>query len=165
MHASTSGVIKLLPRLTCALIRPLAPASRGVRATPGNPFPPRILHSRLRRGARRARSAPRPHGVAYSIICSFPGGNALRENALCFVLQPGSLQDVLLHETAVSWLRHRLSRSTPRKCWQESREEYGRRLKRCCEEVNKECDVEGLCKGLPKRMKLLEDKDGDRLRK
>ena len=84
------------------------------------------------------------------------------ENA---VMQPGSLQDVLLHETAVSWLRHRLSRSTPAKCWQESREEYGRRLKRCCEEVNKECDVEGLCKGLPKRMKLLEDKDGDRLRK
>ena len=62
-------------------------------------------------------------------------------------------------------LRHRLSRSTPAKCWQESREEYGRRLKRCCEEVNKECNVEGLCKGLPKRMKLLQDRDGDRLKK
>ena len=84
------------------------------------------------------------------------------ENA---VMQPGSLQDVLLHETAVSWLRHRLSRSTPAKCWQESREEYGRRLKRCCEEVNKECDVESLCKGLRKRMKLLQDRDGDRLKK
>ena len=60
---------------------------------------------------------------------------------------------------------HRLSRSTPAKCWQESREEYGRRLKRCCEEVNKECNVEGLCKGLPKRMKLLQDRDGDRLKK
>ena len=79
--------------------------------------------------------------------------------------QPGSLQDVLLHETAVSWLRHRLSRSTPRNCWEESREDYGRRLKRCCDEVNKECDVEGLCKGLPKRMKLLQEKDGDRLKK
>ena len=81
------------------------------------------------------------------------------------VMQPGSLQDVLLHETAVSWLRHRLSRSTPAKCWQESREEYARRLKRCCEEGNKECDAEGLCKGLPKRMKLLQDTDGDRLKK
>ena len=79
--------------------------------------------------------------------------------------QPGSLQDVLLHETAVSWLRHRLSRSTPRNCWEESREDYGRRLKRCCDEGNKECDVEGLCKELPKRMKLLQDKDGDRLKK
>ena len=54
--------------------------------------------------------------------------------------------------------------STPAKCWQESREEYARRLKRCCEEVNKECDVEGLCKSLPKRMKLLQDTDGDRLK-
>ena len=81
------------------------------------------------------------------------------------VMQPGSLQDALLHETAVSWLRLRLSRSTPAKCWQESREAYGRRLKRCCEEVNKECDVESLCKGLRKRMKLLQDRDGDRLKK
>ena len=71
----------------------------------------------------------------------------------------------LLHETAASWLRHRLSRSTPAKWWQESREEYGRRLKRCCEEVNKECNVEGLCKGLPERMKLLQEADGDRLKK
>ena len=86
----------------------------------------------------------------------------LGENA---VRQPGSLQDVLLHETAVSWLRHRLSRSTPAKCWLESREDYGRRLKRCCEEVNKECDVEALCKGLPKRMKLLQERAGDRLKK
>lgn len=77
--------------------------------------------------------------------------------------QPGSMQDVLLHETAVSWLRKRLERTTTTKCWEESREQYGRRLKRCCEEVNKDCDVEGLCKGLPKRMRLLDENDGDRL--
>ena len=75
------------------------------------------------------------------------------------------MQDVLLHEAAVSWLRHRLSRSTPPKCWEESREECGRRLKRCCEEVNKECDVGGLCKGLPKRMKLVQERGRDRLKK
>ena len=45
-----------------------------------------------------------------------------------------------MHETAVSWLRHRLSRSTPPKCWQESREEYGRRLKRMAAATD---DVEG----------------------
>ena len=39
------------------------------------------------------------------------------ENA---VMQPVSLQGVLLRETAVPWLRHRLSRCTPAKCWQES---------------------------------------------
>ena len=63
--------------------------------------------------------------------------------------QLGKSKEVLLHETAVSWLRKRLTRSTPKKCWEESREEYGRRLKRCCEEVNKECDVEGLCRDSP----------------
>ena len=85
----------------------------------------------------------------------------LGDNAL---VQPGSMQDVLLHETAVSWLRHRLAQSTPRACWKETRPEYGRRLKRCCEEVNKDLDVEGLSRGLPKRMKQLHDKEGDRLR-
>ena len=29
--------------------------------------------------------------------------------------------------------------------------------------VNKECDVEGLCNGFPKRIKLLEENGGDRL--
>ena len=80
------------------------------------------------------------------------------------VVQPGSMQDFLLHETAVSWLRLRLLRSTPKQCWTETRQEYGRRLKRCCEEVNKELDVQGLSEGLPKRLKMLHDCDGDRLR-
>ena len=79
-------------------------------------------------------------------------------------VQPGSMQDVLLHETAVSWLRHRLAQSTPKECWKETRPEYGRRLKRCCEEVNKDLDVDGLNRGLPKRLKQLHDKEGDRLR-
>ena len=78
--------------------------------------------------------------------------------------QPGSMQDFLLHETAVSWLRHRLAQSTPRRCWEETRPEYGRRLKRCCDEVNRGLDVEGLSKQLPKRLKLLKDSDGDRLK-
>ena len=79
--------------------------------------------------------------------------------------QPGSIQDLLLHETAISWLRHRLIRSTPKACWEESREQYGRRLKRCCDEVNKEYDVEGLCHGYPKRLKLLQESQGGRLQK
>ena len=78
--------------------------------------------------------------------------------------QPGSMQDFLLHETAVSWLRHRLAQSTPKECWKETRPEYGSRLKRCCDEVNRDLDVEGLCKQLPKRLKLLKDTEGDRLK-
>ena len=94
-------------------------------------------------------------GVDENGFRTFMGDNAVR--------QPGSLQDIVLHETAVSWLRRRLERSTPKKCWEETREAYGSRLKRCCEEVNKECDVEGLCNGFPKRIKLLEENGGDRL--
>ena len=78
--------------------------------------------------------------------------------------QPGSMQDFLLHETAVSWLRYRLAQSTPRRSWEETRPEYGRRLKRCCDEINKDLDVEGLSKQLPKRLKLLKDSGGDRLK-
>ena len=62
-------------------------------------------------------------------------------------------------------LCHRLSISTPAKCWQETRDEYGRRLKRCCDEVNKEYDVDGLCLGYPKCIKLLQQKQGGRLKK
>ena len=81
----------------------------------------------------------------------------------CARIQPGSMQDPLLHETAVFGLRFRLGRTLPKKCWEESREDYGRRLKRFCEETNQECDVEGLCHGLPKRMKKLQEAEGDRL--
>lgn len=94
--------------------------------------------------------------LADSDLQAFMGENAIQ--------QPGSMQDFLLHETAVSWLRHRLAQSTPKKCWTETRPEYGRRLKRCCEEVNKDLDVEGLSNGLPKRLKKLHDNGGDRLR-
>jgi hypothetical protein len=94
--------------------------------------------------------------LADNDLQAFMGENAIQ--------QPGSMQDFLLHETAVSWLRHRLAQSTPKKCWTETRPEYGRRLKRCCEEVNTDLDVEGLSNGLPKRLKKLHDKGGDRLR-
>ena len=38
------------------------------------------------------------------------------------------------------------------------------RLKRCCEEVNKDLDVEGLSNGMNKRLKKLHDSGGGRLR-
>ena len=54
--------------------------------------------------------------------------------------------------------------STPKQCWNETRAEYGRCLKRCCEAVNNDLDVEGLSQGLPKRVRLLKDSEGDRLK-
>ena len=95
--------------------------------------------------------------------------NALAEHDLDVILgdnaqaQPGNMQEVLLHETAVSWMRLRLARTTPQRSWLETREQYGLRLKRCCQEVNDELDVEGLCRDFPKRIKLLKDGEGRRI--
>ena len=71
----------------------------------------------------------RPHGPgrkrATPVHTHSTGNNTVQKSGL----RPSTK---LLLETAVSWLRHRLSRSTPKKCWEETREDYGRRLKRCC---------------------------------
>ena len=77
--------------------------------------------------------------------------------------QPGSLGDVLLHETAVSWMRVRLAETTPPRPWLETHDQYNQRLKTCCEAINRDLDVPGLCRGWNKRMQDLKDKAGDRL--
>ena len=77
--------------------------------------------------------------------------------------QPGSLGDVLLHETAVSWMRVRLAETTPPRPWLETHDQYNQRLKTCCEAINRDLDVSGLCRGWMKRMQDLKDKAGDRL--
>ena len=51
---------------------------------------------------------------------------AMGENAK---VQSGTLGDVLLHETAVAWLRRLLEQTTPAVAWKESRVEYFKRLK------------------------------------
>ena len=79
--------------------------------------------------------------------------------------QSGTFGDLLLHETAMAWLRKLLERSEPAEAWKETREEFYARLKEQCQHVNKEYDVEGLCKEFPERLKLLQEKKGDRLKK
>ena len=74
--------------------------------------------------------------------------------------QPGIMADMMLHETAVSWVRKRLAVTKPKENWFETREEYSARLKRCCDKVNAECDVEGLCRQYPRR----QNKEGGRLK-
>ena len=78
--------------------------------------------------------------------------------------QPGHLQEVMLHETAASWLRVRLQRSLPRQPWKETREEHGERLREACRYINAHHDVEGLCRELPERLRELEEAEGDKLR-
>ena len=78
-------------------------------------------------------------------------------------LQPGSLADVLLHETAVSWVRYRLERTLPSTPWTEKVEEFSARLKEIARDINQNLNVEGLCWKFPGRVLEVIDREGDRL--
>ena len=56
-------------------------------------------------------------------------------------MQPGNLQELMLHETAVSWIRLRLGRSIPPRAWEEAREAYASRLKSITADINANLDV------------------------
>ena len=85
----------------------------------------------------------------------FMGDNAAR--------QPGTLQEVMLHETVVAWARNLMTKSTPAKPWEESPELFGRRLKEAFAFMNDNYNVEGLSRELPDRVQTLVEADGDRL--
>ena len=79
-------------------------------------------------------------------------------------VQPGHLQELMLHETAVSWLRHRLTETLPQRAWEETPEAFGSRLRECCATINATLDVESLCKDFPARIEKLVEKNGGRLK-
>ena len=79
-------------------------------------------------------------------------------------VQPGHLQELMLHETAVSWLRVRLEQSLPKRPWEETPEAFAARLRQCCVDINAQLDVDGLCRAFPKRIKKLVERQGDRLK-
>ena len=80
-------------------------------------------------------------------------------------MQPGKLQEVMLHETAVAWMRRRLSQTKPAWPWVETLDSYRSRLKACAAYINNKYDVDGLCMALPRRLSLLEESWGDRISK
>ena len=80
-------------------------------------------------------------------------------------MQPGQLQDLLLHETAVSWMRVRLQQTRPKKDWEETVEQYVSRLKAAAAHINAHHDVESLGKEWPQRLHELDSREGDRLPK
>ena len=79
--------------------------------------------------------------------------------------QPGQVGDVLLHETAVSWLRAGLTATTPASPETETEEEYYARLQEVCADANKRHDVEGLCKVFRARLAKVVEKEGDAIGK
>ena len=60
--------------------------------------------------------------------------------------QPGNLQEVMLHETAVSWIRKRegITRST--EPWKETVPEFAKRMRAIAQDVNAFTDP-GKCQG------------------
>ena len=80
-------------------------------------------------------------------------------------MQLGSLQELMLHETAMAWVRYRLKKTVPKVPWEETVEEYGARLKEVASYIERQYDVTGLCRALPKRVTMLCETEGDRLPK
>ena len=78
-------------------------------------------------------------------------------------IQPGCLQDLMLHETAMAWVRNRLKKTVPKVAWHESVEEYGERLKQVAAYIEGKYNVGGLCRELPDRVAELHKRRGDRI--
>ena len=77
--------------------------------------------------------------------------------------QPGQLQELMLHETAVRWIRFHERRTLPKRPWEETEEQFVARLKHIAAVINKDYNVEGLTRGLPKRIDELVEQDGGRI--
>ena len=73
--------------------------------------------------------------------------------------------DVLLHETAVSWMRQRLYATAPKRRWEETPEQLATRLQAAVAHCNDEYNVSGLCRKFTSRLtELVKETAGDRLR-
>ena len=80
-------------------------------------------------------------------------------------VQPGCLQELMLHETAMAWVHARLNKTVPPKPWEETIEAFGSRLKDVALYINRHYNVDGLCQQLPERVAMLMKSQGDRISK
>ncbi len=78
--------------------------------------------------------------------------------------QSPDMPDLLLHETAVSWLRGVLRRTKPDVVpWMETPQQWSRRMMNALDECNRSKDVEGLCLQFPGRVEECLAEEGARL--
>ena len=63
------------------------------------------------------------------------------------------------------WVRYREDKSRVQRPWEEMVAEFTTRFKAIAQDINDNLDVDGLCRGLPKRVQLLVDAEGDRIKK
>ena len=69
----------------------------------------------------------------------------------------------MLHEATVSWIRNREPKFRPKEPWNESVADFAARMKSICADINNTCNVEQLCRDVPKRLQELKDAEGDRV--
>ena len=80
--------------------------------------------------------------------------------------QSPDMGDMLLHETAVAWLRQGLKSEKPRVVpWEETQLQWGQRASQVVRRINANFDVKGLCSEFPRRLSAAETGNGERLRK
>lgn len=79
--------------------------------------------------------------------------------------QPGNLQEVMLHETAVAWIRRRETVTQARQPWTETVEQFGVRMRGIVQHINANYDVENLSRELPDRIQEVIDAEGGRISK
>ena len=81
--------------------------------------------------------------------------------------QPPDIGDVLLHGTAMAWVRAKLAKTGQelKQPWKETPRELGKRLAGIMTDINQNCDVDGLCREFPERLETLKKRKGGRLDK
>ena len=80
-------------------------------------------------------------------------------------MQAPDMGDMLLHETAVSWVRGKLLRLKPRALpWEETEARWSKRMQTAVQLVNAEYDAQGLCRAFPERLRKCVAAGGGRLR-
>ena len=80
--------------------------------------------------------------------------------------QSPDLGDVLLHETAVAWIRAQLRKEKPVVVpWEESQQQWSQRVRRVIQRINENYNVHGLCSEFPQRLEKVVAGEGERLRK
>ena len=95
--------------------------------------------------------------------------DALREHNLKAFMgqdasrQPGQLQEIMIHETIMAWVRHRLANTVPQFAEKETVPEYHARLKQVASYINDNYDVEGVNRELNDRVDKVLVAEGDRI--
>ena len=77
--------------------------------------------------------------------------------------QPGAMHELMLHETAVAWIRFLEEQTRLKEPWNESLIEYASRMKGIALDINKRHDVDNLCRELPQLVEKQIEAEGDRI--